>query len=60
VQLTKNDVSQAQETSNESITEATFIYVPQDTMVKESPLVVEGNVVSISETKWNQDSGLPW
>jgi hypothetical protein len=43
-----------------SIFEGSYEYASMERMFKEANVIVAGKVLSISETKWNQDSGEYW
>lgn len=39
---------------------STYEYVPFETMVKDADVIVVGKVMTVGETRWNQDSGEYW
>lgn len=40
--------------------QASYVEYPVETMLTEAPIIFVGQVVEISETRWNQDSGEFW
>lgn len=40
--------------------EASYIEYPLETMMSEADMIFQGQVVEISQTRWNQDSGEYW
>lgn len=51
----------AQVQGNEEITfSAEYLEVSEDEMMQKADAIFVGRVLHISETLWNQDSGLPW
>lgn len=53
-------LSASGESSPPDMINSTYEYVPFETMVKDADAVVAGEVLTIGETRWNQDNGEYW